>query len=317
MRAIHQGSEFVQSLVARVEAKVRNHDADSVFASSASPVSAAITPAASSEPEFKNHIQTHNADLASLATFAAVPEYHVSPKTRGPRPRTAVTTSDGLVSVSSYLSSSSTSKHKDFRQLAFATGRRHLAENRLGEVPLSRIIDEFKAANPSEVVPASLHACIQWDNFIRAVTHNDIALLELRRPRDPTREVQSMQDKFSLRPDLARVVDWCMAWIRGAREKHVTPSLTDMLTAWQREKDHNPNSTFLNGRITTVYALDQCAVHWNCYMEYEKRKTRLKASPAGGLASSPPQRQPPPPAPRRPPPTHLLLLRRRGLALPP
>ncbi len=95
----------------------------------------------------------------------------------------------------------------------------------LEKIPLSRIIDEFKAANPSEVVPASLHACIQWDNFIRAVTHNDIALLELKRPRDPTREVKSMQDKFSLRPDLALVVDWCMAWILGAREKHVTPSI--------------------------------------------------------------------------------------------
>ncbi len=109
---------------------------------------------------------------------------------------------------------------------------------------MARIIDKFKAANPLAVVPASLHACIQWDNFIRAVKHNDIALLELKRPRDPTREVKEMKDKLSLRPDLAPVVDWCMAWIRGTREKYVSPSFTDMLTVWQREKDNDPNSTF-------------------------------------------------------------------------
>jgi hypothetical protein len=41
-------SSRLQTLVARVEAKIRNHDAANVCASSASPVSAAITPAASS-----------------------------------------------------------------------------------------------------------------------------------------------------------------------------------------------------------------------------------------------------------------------------
>jgi hypothetical protein len=85
----------------------------------------------------------------------------------------------------------------------------------------------------------------------------------------PTREVKAMKDKLSLRPDLAPVVDWCMAWIRGTRQKYVTPSFMDMLTAWQREKDNYPNSTFFNGRVTPGYARDQCAVHWNCYMEHE------------------------------------------------
>jgi hypothetical protein len=68
-----RNSARLQKLIARVEAKIRKHDAASVCASSASPVSAAIEPNTSSEAEIQNRIQTHNADLASPATFAAVP----------------------------------------------------------------------------------------------------------------------------------------------------------------------------------------------------------------------------------------------------
>ncbi len=166
--------------------------------------------------------------------IAAVQEYRGPPKTRrGRKPRIVLTTADGTVPSS--RSHSSTYKHESFRHFAFATGKRHLEENRLGQVPLAGIIDEFKAANPSAVVPTSLHSCLQWDNFIRAVTNNDISVLVLKRHTDPTRNTKTMHDKLSLRPDLAPVVDWCMAWIRGAREKHVTPSLSAMLAAWARE----------------------------------------------------------------------------------
>jgi hypothetical protein len=97
-----RNSSRLQTLVAQVEVKIRNHDAASVCASSAPPLSAAIAPAASSEPEFQTHVQTHNANLASLATFAAVSEYHGPPKVRrGPRTRILVTTADGPVSASS------------------------------------------------------------------------------------------------------------------------------------------------------------------------------------------------------------------------
>ena len=56
-----RNSSRFQTLVARVEAKIRNHDAASVCAS---PASVAIAPATSSEvaPEFQNHIQTHDAN---------------------------------------------------------------------------------------------------------------------------------------------------------------------------------------------------------------------------------------------------------------
>jgi hypothetical protein len=127
-----RNSSRLQTLVARVEAKFenQNHGVASVCASSASPLSAAIAPAASSEPEFQNHIQTHNSDLASLAVFAAVSEYRGPPKTRrGPKPRIVVTTADGTVSSS--RSGLSTYKHEEFQQFAFANGKRHLAENRL------------------------------------------------------------------------------------------------------------------------------------------------------------------------------------------
>ncbi len=138
-----RNSAWLEKLIARVKAKLQKFDAASAGASSASPVSAAIEwqieADTSSGAEFQNCIQTHNADLASLATFPAVQEYHGPHKTRrgprvGPRPRILVNTEFGPVSVSSSRSRSSTSKHDAFRQFAFATasGRRHLAENRLG-----------------------------------------------------------------------------------------------------------------------------------------------------------------------------------------
>ncbi len=99
-----RNSSRLQTLVARVEAKIRNHDAVSVCASSAPPVSAAIALAASSEPEFQTHVQTHNANLASRAPFVAsvgISEYHGPPKVkRGPRPRIVVTTAGGPVFIS-------------------------------------------------------------------------------------------------------------------------------------------------------------------------------------------------------------------------
>jgi hypothetical protein len=57
-----RNSSRLQTLVARVESKIRKHDAASVCASSASPASAAIAPATSSEaaPKFQSHVQSSN-----------------------------------------------------------------------------------------------------------------------------------------------------------------------------------------------------------------------------------------------------------------
>ncbi len=84
-----RNSSRLQTLVARVEAKIRKHDVTSVCASPESAASAAIAPAASSDaaPEFQNHVQTLNANLAFLAAFAAVSEYRGPPKVkRDPKP---------------------------------------------------------------------------------------------------------------------------------------------------------------------------------------------------------------------------------------
>ncbi len=69
-------SSRLETLAALVEAKIRNHDAASVCASPATD-RLLRRPAASSETalEFQNHIQTHDANLAYLAAFAAVLEY--------------------------------------------------------------------------------------------------------------------------------------------------------------------------------------------------------------------------------------------------
>jgi hypothetical protein len=94
--------------IARIEARIQKIDAASVGASSASQGSAAIAPYTSSVAESQNRIQTHNADLPSLAilpaipcksgipTLPAIPEY----RRRGPKPRIQLVTG-GPVPVSS------------------------------------------------------------------------------------------------------------------------------------------------------------------------------------------------------------------------
>ncbi len=114
-----RNSARLEKLIARVEAKLQKFNATSVGASSAPPVSAAIERQiesdTSSVAESQNRIQTHNADIASLATLPAILEYHGPPKTkRGRRPRILVTTAGDPVSVSSSHSYSSTSKHEAF-----------------------------------------------------------------------------------------------------------------------------------------------------------------------------------------------------------
>ncbi len=97
-----RNSSRLQTLIARVEAKIRNHDFE---------LSAAIAPAASSEaaPELHNHVQTDNANLASFEAFAAVSEYRGPPKVRtlrrGRKTRIVVTLAAGTASSSrSHLS---------------------------------------------------------------------------------------------------------------------------------------------------------------------------------------------------------------------
>jgi hypothetical protein len=159
-----------------------------------------------------------------------MPEYNGRQKNRrGPKPRIElVTTAGDPVSVSSKRAYSSTRKHEAFRRFAFDTGRRHLAEGKLGYNPLIKIIQEYKAANPSGVLPKSLKASIQWETFIQAVMQNNIDLLVLKRQRDPVRDVRPIQDKLLMRPELAPVVDWCKAWIRETHRQCLNPTFENM-----------------------------------------------------------------------------------------
>jgi hypothetical protein len=73
-RAMSDGNAArLEKHIARVEARLRDFDAASVGASSASQGSAAIVSYTSSVAESQNRIQTHNADLPSLATLPAIP----------------------------------------------------------------------------------------------------------------------------------------------------------------------------------------------------------------------------------------------------
>jgi hypothetical protein len=83
-KAMNEGNTArLENLIARLEARLRKHDAGSVGASSVSQVSAAIErpiePNTSSVAESQTRIQTHDADLRSLATFPANPEYRWPP----------------------------------------------------------------------------------------------------------------------------------------------------------------------------------------------------------------------------------------------
>ncbi len=74
---------------------------------------------------------------------------------------------------------------------------------------------------------------------------DDYDMFVLKRTRDPVREVTGMQDKLSLRPDLAPVVNWCMAWIRAARRQGVLPAFENMKSASTSEQAKNPTKQFL------------------------------------------------------------------------
>ena len=222
-RALAGGdSARLEKVIARITAKIQKSDAASIGASSASLGSAAIEPYTSSVAAVSpNSIPTYNAGLPSLATLPAIPcnsgiptlpaipEYQRG--RRGPKPRIHLVTG-GPVPVSSSRSSSSICKHEPFRLYAFTTGKRLLTENRLGEITFRQIIDDYIATNPPVPLPKSIQQSLQWDTFRAALVKDDYDMFVLRRARDPVREVTRMQDKLSLRPDLAPVVNWCMAW---------------------------------------------------------------------------------------------------------
>ena len=74
-RAMTEGnSARLETLIARIKAKIQKSDAASIGASSASLGSAAIEPYTSSVPaQSHNSIPTYNAGLPSLATLPAIP----------------------------------------------------------------------------------------------------------------------------------------------------------------------------------------------------------------------------------------------------
>jgi hypothetical protein len=246
--------------IARIKAKLEKSDAASIGASSASLGSAAIAPYTSSvAAESHNSIPTYNAGLPSLATLPAIPCNSGIPTLpaipefprgrRGPKPRfEIVTVGQSSPYCKHERSSSPICKHEPFRLFAFTTGQRHLKEGRLGEITFKQIIDDYNAANPAATLPKSIAQSLQWDTFKAALTKDDYDMFVLRRARDPVREATRMQDKLSLRPDLAPVVNWCMAWIQAARRQGVLPTFENMKNAWTREQAENPTNEFFNGR---------------------------------------------------------------------
>jgi hypothetical protein len=143
------------------------------------------------------------------------------------------------------LSSSPFCKHEHFRLYAFATGQRHLKQGSLGQITFKQIINDYNAANPAAVLPKSIQQSLQWDTFKAALMQNDYDMFVLRRARDPVREATRMQDKLSLRPDIAPVVEWCMAWIQAARRQGVLPTFENMKSAWTSEQAKNPTNQLM------------------------------------------------------------------------
>ena len=92
-------------------------------------------------------------------------------------------------------------KYAALREFIFATERKQLAQGILGKVTLTSIVEDFRKANPLAELPCSLLSYLIWDEVL------------VRRLRNPIRDVVSMHDKLRQRPDLAPMVDWCMAWI--------------------------------------------------------------------------------------------------------
>ncbi len=127
---------------------------------------------------------------------------------------------------------------------------------------MKQIINDYNATNPTVTLPKSIQQSIQWDTFRAALVEDDYDMFVLRRTRNPVREVTGMQYKLSLRPDLAPVVNWCMAWImiRAAHRQGVLPTFENSKSAWTSEQAKNPTNHFFNGPITPKYASDPALV---------------------------------------------------------
>ena len=149
-----RNSEWLEQLIARLQARIQKFDAATVGASSASPVqnSPKITiqpETSSSVAESQNRIRIPNADQASLAPFPAGPEYHMAPKTkRGPKPKIRIlVTTDGVSSPPGEAPAprryKTSCKYEHFRQFAFDLGKRHLRNGRLGQITMKSIIEAY------------------------------------------------------------------------------------------------------------------------------------------------------------------------------
>jgi hypothetical protein len=133
----------LEKLIARVNAKLQDGSVGASSASQGSAASAAIAPHyepdTSSVAEPQNRIQTHNAaEHASLATFPAVPAYHVEQRQlqrnkRGPKPRPNILVTTADVS-SSRPDSGRDCKHPALRNFAFDHGRVHLRNGTLYDI---------------------------------------------------------------------------------------------------------------------------------------------------------------------------------------
>jgi hypothetical protein len=198
-------------------------------------------------------------------------------------------------------------KYETFRRFAFDLGRRHLESGTLGQITIKAIIAAYQEARPLHKLPRTINACLQWEPFQKAVVADDIDLLPLRRIQAPTRDVKTMQEKLRLRPDLGPVVDWCMAWIRETRRAGVIPTQNAMLLAWEDERAKHPTNPFFKGLFTPKYAGDQCAIHWNVFMDYEKTLNAAQGEHAVGFGTTCSQESPSPALAvhRQPLPTYL------------
>jgi hypothetical protein len=199
----------LEKLIARVNAKLQADSVEASSASQGSAASAAIAPhyePDTSSPHLMAHYEPDTSSVASLATFPAVPAYHVEPRNRrGPKPRPHIQVATACVS-SSRPDSGRDCKYPALRKFVYEQGLEHLKSGTLNDITMKSIVQKYKAAHPEDAMPNTIHACFQWDTLHKAVMNNDMTLLTLQRHRAPTRNVFTMEEKLLLRPDLEPVV---------------------------------------------------------------------------------------------------------------
>ena len=168
------------------------------------------------------------------------------------------------------------------REFAFTKGRELFLAGKLRDkVSCASVIAAFEQQHPDLQLEGAVKSKFIRDEWIAAVTNNDISLFTLRRPRGRVVEAITLAEKMAVLPRLVPMVEWVMQWIRHERAARRTPDRIQLYAAWDRERAEHPATPPFNG-LHPRTAGNNYGVSWQMYSDYDTAQQRAGMMGAGG-----------------------------------